>query len=401
MSRPRNPRHGAGGPVLVVSHEATRTGAPRVAVEVVEALKAAGYEVVVVLRAGGPLSAEFAAHADRVVREPLPRVRATLRRLRRARRAVNRLEETLARLVLVRLRPSLAYLNTVKSACYVRPALRLGIPAVLHVHELEPMASSVLGRYVVATDLERVRLAACSPAARDNLARISRSHPGGITVVPSVIDVARIESLATEEPPAQISGSGSTLVVGACGLADEGKGVDQWLEMAASVRASRPALPVRFVWIGRVRDGKPRELARRLRAADVVDFVGEVPNPYPLMARMAVFTLPSRLDTHPLVVVEAMTLARPVVAFDVGDVPRQLSGTGVVVPAGDVSAMVDAVVGLLDDPNRRSQLGDKAAALARSRYGIDHLRLAVTGLVADELARASHASGSGNERPLK
>jgi hypothetical protein len=36
-----------------------------------------------------------------------------------------------------------------------------------------------------------------------------------------------------------------------------------------------------------------------------IEFCGEVENPYPLIATMDVFTLPSRTDAFPLVVLEA------------------------------------------------------------------------------------------------
>jgi len=383
----------------VVSHEATRTGAPRVAIQVVEALRAHGYEVVVVLRARGPLAPEFAAQGARLVSEPLRRTRAVLRRLRWGRRVFDRLEPVVARLVLARLRPSVVYLNSVKSACYVKPALGLGVPTILHIHELEPLASSVLRRYRLTRHFERARLVACSPKTRDNLARITGVQRDTITVLPSPVDVARIESMVAAEPSTPVVEDPSTLVVGACGLADQGKGIDLWLRMAASVRALRPELIVRFVWIGRERDDGPRALARDLGLADVVQFVGETSNPYPMMAGMAVFTLSSRHDASPLVVVEAMTLARPVVAFDVGDVTAQLAGTGVVVPSADVAGMADAVIGLLDDPEQRRRLGEEAAARARSRYGIARFRQAVTSLVDDEVERARQPLGG--PRPSK
>ena len=60
------------------------------------------------------------------------------------------LEERVARAVLLRTRPRSVYANTVLSACYVRPALRLGLPVTLHVHELEPLTSSVLNRYGIS-----------------------------------------------------------------------------------------------------------------------------------------------------------------------------------------------------------------------------------------------------------
>ena len=136
--------------VLVVSHEASRTGAPRVAVEVLRALSAAGLSVQCLLRWPGPLQDDLLRAADGCRLEPLRRTRVLLRRFRRTRALAVRLEQRVARRVLLRTRPRSVYANTVLSACYVRPALRLGLPVVLHVHELEPLTSSVLNRYGIS-----------------------------------------------------------------------------------------------------------------------------------------------------------------------------------------------------------------------------------------------------------
>ena len=105
----------------------------------------------------------------------------------------------------------------------------------------------------------------------------------------------------------------------------------------------------------------PLDLAQELAVADRIDWLGEVGEPHPLIAGADVFTLPSREDPFPLVVLEAMALARPVVAFDVGGVREQLEDAGVVVPAGDVKAMARAVIALLEDEAERRRLGAEAA----------------------------------------
>ncbi len=103
--------------VLLVSHEATRTGAPKVAVRVAESLGASGYRVTTLLRSGGPLRPDFESASAHVVVEPLRRARALIRKRRPKSWIANRLEETIVFAVLARRRPDVVYLNTVKSAC--------------------------------------------------------------------------------------------------------------------------------------------------------------------------------------------------------------------------------------------------------------------------------------------
>jgi glycosyltransferase involved in cell wall biosynthesis len=383
--------------VLVVSHEARRTGAPKVAIEIQRSLHGGdATEVVSLLRGGGALADEFAATSDRLRREPLSRVRAVLRRPRRLRKRVDQLDELIAWSMLKRSRPTVVYLNTVKSACYVRPALRLGIPTILHVHELGVLASSTLRRYEVGDRWKDVRLVACSTAARDGLAEQVHVAASDIDVVHSPVDATDVERRGQHDA----DGPDRTppLVVGACGVVNERKGADLWVEVAQAVRAKRPELAVRFQWVGRQPSDWPLDIARDRAVDDIIDWAGETGEPYPLIGAMDVFTLPSREDPFPLVVLEAMALARPVVAFDVGGVHEQLGDTGRVVPAEDVDAMADAVVALLDDEAERGRLGALAAERVRSLYDIgpfrDHIKRIVDAAAGLDPADAAPATSS-------
>lgn len=371
-------------PVLVVSHEASRTGAPRVAVEVLHALGAAELRCVAVLRWPGPMAGEFAAAAASVRLEPLRRGRALLRRWPRTRRVADIVEQVVAGAVLLRYRPRLVYLNTVKSACYVRPARLLRRPVVLHVHESEPDASRVLRRYRLGPHYAAIRLVACSTEVGASLSAATGVPAERITVIPSMVDTERIGALAGRpdggRPPA---GGPGTVVVGACGLANAGKGVDRWLEMAGLAAAGAGELEDRlvFVWVGRRDMAGLDDAVRRLGLEDSVRFTGELANPYPELARFDVFTHPARQDSFPLVVLEAMALARPVVAFDVGGVRSQVGDAGVMVPAGDAAAMAAAVVSLAGDPAARRALGERAAARVTAEFSIAGLHEAVRAVV--------------------
>jgi glycosyltransferase involved in cell wall biosynthesis len=368
--------------VLVVTHEARRTGAPKVALEIQRALHGeSGTEVVSLLRGGGALDGEFGATSDRLLREPFARGRALLRRPKPLRKLVDRLDEVIAWSMLKRARPTVAYLNTVKSACYVRPALRLGIPTIVHVHELGVLASSTLRRYPVGARWKDVRLVACSTACRDGLAALVGVPAADIAVLHSPVDTADVTSRAAAAEPGD---AGEGLTVGSCGVVNERKGADLWVAVAKAVRTLRPDLTVRFRWIGRRPGEWPSDSARQLGVDDMIDWLGETAEPYPLLAGLDVFTLPSREDPFPLVVLESMALARPIVAFDVGGVSEQLGDTGVAVAAEDVDAMAQALVKLLDDEPERHRLGNAAATRVRTLYDVAPFHTHVRGLVADQ-----------------
>lgn len=80
--------------------------------------------------------------------------------------------------------------------------------------------------------------------------------------------------------------------------------------------------------------------------------------------------LPSGADAAPWAVLEAMASGTPVVASTVGGI-RDLVGddeAGLLVPFGDRRALREAVLSLVDDPDRRAQLGAAARRRCEERF---------------------------------
>jgi glycosyltransferase involved in cell wall biosynthesis len=97
----------------------------------------------------------------------------------------------------------------------------------------------------------------------------------------------------------------------------------------------------------------PGEVARWLRAADV-------------------YVHPSRADTFPSGVLEALACGAAVVASRVGGIPEQVrEETGVLVEPGDPEALAAAIESLLGDPVLRRRLGAAGARDARERFSLE------------------------------
>jgi glycosyltransferase involved in cell wall biosynthesis len=159
------------------------------------------------------------------------------------------------------------------------------------------------------------------------------------------------------------------LVLAAARLALPDKGVDYLLTALALVR-----LPFRAVIAG---DGPAREwLERKAREeglAGRVRFTGWQDDHAlaALYRRAALVAFPSVWDEpFGLVGLEAMSHARPVVAFDVGGVRDWLvpGVTGLLVPRKDVAAMARAIERLLADPRLATRLGEAGARRAREEF---------------------------------
>jgi glycosyltransferase involved in cell wall biosynthesis len=372
---------------LVVSHEASRTGAPRIAIEVIQALEESQWDRRVVLRWPGPLRAAFAATGAKVVTEPLRRLRVQLRRWSPTRPLANHLEQLSAALVIRWQRPDVIWCNTVLSACYVKPGLRRGLGVVLHAHESREWMAQVLKRYNLDEQWQKTVLVGCAQRVCSDLADLTGRPPTDVVCLPSVPDRSRILELARRGGGQPLPAAG--VIVGACGSASDAKGVDLWLEMVARIAPEIADLDPRFVWIGADPPAEFAEWAATHDPSQRVTFTGSLENPYRWLAALDVFTLTSRVDQFPLVVLEAMLLGRPVVAFAVGDVPRQIGDAGRLVPPLDVGRAGDAVINLLRDPKEQSRLGGAAAARAHEHFPVADFAVAVRQIGADASLLAS------------
>jgi glycosyltransferase involved in cell wall biosynthesis len=75
---------------------------------------------------------------------------------------------------------------------------------------------------------------------------------------------------------------------------------------------------------------------------------------------------PERYSGFGLPVLEAMARGCPVVVSDAGSLPEVAGEAGVVVPVGDVDALVNALASITDDGARRDQLSAAAHYRAAS-----------------------------------
>ena len=359
--------------VLVVTHEASRSGAPRVAVLVARTLVDQGHSVRVLSRAPGPLLADFAAAAPTSV-EFLYRVRRRLRSIRVARLIAWFVDTLLVTVTLLWRRPDLVYVNSTAAAVYLRPAGWLVRRRVLHVHESGSLAARFLGAARAPRWPNGVALVACSPSVQADLAALTGQSVDAIAMLPSVPDESEVVRLAAERPDHTYSAD--ELVVGTCGTVEHRKGADLWVEVARKVRLELADRPIRFVWVGDI----VQPVSQSVQNLDV-EFIGPSPNPYAHMRRFDVATLPSRDDPFPLVVLEAMLVGTPVVAFAVGSVAAQVGDAGIVVAPEDTDAFARSVVRLLSDDNERERLSTAAHARVMDHYSTRVFAAALANLI--------------------
>lgn len=85
--------------------------------------------------------------------------------------------------------------------------------------------------------------------------------------------------------------------------------------------------------------------------------------------------LTSLAETFPLVVLEAMACALPVVGFKTGGVPEQVSpDCGILVKAKDTKGLANAIEELLEDNEKRNKLGLNCRQRALKNYSLENFK---------------------------
>lgn len=359
------------GSLAVVSHDATRTGAPIALLGLTAAFQSSGqWSVSIALARGGPLIPDFDEIAPTTTLWSLPgglsrhdaRVPAKIARWLE-RRGFRRWLRTLAPEAVV-------YLNTIMLGHLVDLARRRGHRVVTHVHELETWIDRHADRRFVGRALSESDLViAASNAVRDNLIRRHSVPVGRVFTVPSAVDLhsgTRIEA-STVALRGETGIGSSDLVILGVGTADWRKGIDLFVEMA--IRSIQRDPRLLWVWVGA---GDAKSIAafeaRSLSAgcADRLQFVGEVADVRPYYQLADIFCLSSREDPYPLVMIEAASQGLPVIAFKgAGGASEFLAnGGGLLIDQVDADAMSDAIVALAQDENARDVLSAQARVAA-------------------------------------
>jgi glycosyltransferase involved in cell wall biosynthesis len=102
-----------------------------------------------------------------------------------------------------------------------------------------------------------------------------------------------------------------------------------------------------------------KALAKELRIADAVRFLGFVSPVHRAIDDCAVVVVPSLGEGFGMAALEAMERARPVVAADIGGLGELVvdGETGLLVPPGEAEPLARALVALARDPSRRRAMG--------------------------------------------
>ena len=203
-----------------------------------------------------------------------------------------------------------------------------------------------------------------------------KASPGApVFQIQAPVDTKRFAP-ANVKPDEQIFSYPGTRVVSVSNISPT-KGIDVLIE-AAHLLSKRNA-SISFIVIGQIFSTQ-KKYAARLRALvrekgleDCFHFLGWRDSVAEAMKAADIFVCPSRSESGPMSVWEAMSMGCPVVSSDVGDVSKYIQNgkNGFVVPSGNARALADAVQRLIDEPAMRIDCGALNTEVARTHLDVE------------------------------
>jgi glycosyltransferase involved in cell wall biosynthesis/2-polyprenyl-3-methyl-5-hydroxy-6-metoxy-1,4-benzoquinol methylase/predicted nucleic acid-binding Zn-ribbon protein len=359
--------------VVIVSHEASRTGAPILGLNLAERFSAT-HRVVSLLWSGGELASHF-EHNSAVLLGPLKN---------EDRNSIN--AKRLAEKIVHSYNPEYVIANSVETHLMVVSFAELGVSCIALIHEFASYTRPQ-SKFRDVCDHASALVFPGNEIAGSVFAlipQLSGDHrvyirPQGRCILPRV--PADHGPRASAIRPAA---SPHAFVVLGAGYVHMRKGVDLFIATAARVRRLLPSTSVRFVWIG---DGYDPDadvayssyLAEQIRSSGLDGTLAMLPAYEDLASvysEVDAFFMCSRLDPQPNVAIEAMARGIPVVCFERASgsaeiISSDTNTSRLVVPYLDVGEAAEVICSLVSDRALLRRTGDAVARLAKAAYDMD------------------------------
>jgi glycosyltransferase involved in cell wall biosynthesis len=286
-----------------------------------------------------------------------------------------------------RVRPHILHTHTAKAGAVGRAAARLSgdaqPPVIVHTfhgHVLRgyfgPLRTRLFRETERALARHTTRLVAVGPQVRDDLVGLGVAPASQFSVIRLGIDLE--SRVLTQDRRAEYRAlfgiPEDRFVVGWIGRMTAIKRVSDIL-MSFKILLDR-GVDATLCLVGDGPDREPAErLAKELGIARNIISLGYQRDVSPYYSLFDAFVLPSANEGTPVVAIEALAAARPVVATRVGGVPDVVTEgeNGYLVEVGDVRAIAEALERLARDPELRRSFGERGRELVVPRYRVDRL----------------------------
>lgn len=193
-----------------------------------------------------------------------------------------------------------------------------------------------------------------------------------IFVVHNGIDVARFSPRKKGKLKREFKISARYKIIGTIGKLSKEKGHKYFLKAATEIK--KKYSNVKFVIVGEgALKRKLKTLAKKVKIENSVIFVGFREDIPEILDDFDIFVLSSVREGIPLVLLEALAKAKPVVSFEVGGIPEVITNgeTGILVQARNYKSLAENVVSLLNKPQLAKKIAKKGQERVKKDFNLE------------------------------
>jgi glycosyltransferase involved in cell wall biosynthesis len=163
-------------------------------------------------------------------------------------------------------------------------------------------------------------------------------------------------------------------LIGAIGRMVWQKGFNYFIEAIPEIVRVVPE--ARFLLVG---DGPLREgleaLSEELRVKDNVIFTGFRSDIKEILSAVDLLVAPSLLEGFPMITLEAMAMAKPIIATNIDGITEQITNgvDGILVPPKDLSALAKAIIKVINDKELARSMGLAAREKVEQEFSVEKM----------------------------
>jgi glycosyltransferase involved in cell wall biosynthesis len=167
---------------------------------------------------------------------------------------------------------------------------------------------------------------------------------------------------------------GDTLFIGAIGRLVWQKGFEYLIQAMPKVLNEFPQTKVLIVGEGLLRSNL-EELSRKLKTERHIIFTGFRKDVKDILSAVDVLVVPSLLEGFPMITLEGMAMAKPIIATRIDGIKEQIidGKSGILIPPGDPDAIAEAILRLSSDKELARILGSEGRRRVEKEFTVERM----------------------------
>lgn len=190
------------------------------------------------------------------------------------------------------------------------------------------------------------------------------------TVIPNGLDITLYQKeINKNQKKQELSLPQDSIIISCVGRLEKQKGQEYLIKALVPLSQNQPNLHLLLIGAGS-NEKMLKELAKNLKIAPQVHFLGKTDDVPQLLAISDIFTLPSLYEGMSNALMEAMATGLPIVATDIPENKEVIENNGLLVPPKDSKVITQALQILLQHPEKRLLFGQNAKQAAYKKFAL-------------------------------